>query len=370
MKQRTTKSPRADSPSGAVAAQEFLSKFKSLGLSEMKDNQGIKKHLAQAGIPCPFFVVTSDALRSRRLVNQLRENLGLQKSSEGVSVYFGSELSSQASLSSLMGELRSRSLFAPVSLVVIYDLDTVKATLQKEIFAGIFDAKCEPILVATLSSNKKLPKEIPTDSQKRTVLEISELVGEKLFKWMAKEVAQLGCAGIQSDAAVLLAEKMGNDTLSLYNELQKLVLLTGTDELITPGLVLMATSGQPERQTLDLIGKIAQKDIVGAQSLLQSLLNQGNHPLQLSGYLNRCLRNLIVLKNSPEPPKGLHSDYTNPWFNKRLLPLLRFYREEDLKKSLKVLSKLDLDLKSSKLPDTLATGLAIYSLTSRNFSGA
>ncbi len=113
-------------------------------------------------------------------------------------------------------------------------------------------------------------------------------------------------------------------------------------------------SGAPERTSFQLVHLIAQKSTIKASALLKDLLEQGIHPLQLSGFLNRAFRTMLAKKTSDNKThSSLHNELTNNWFLRNLSSSANLFTAQELEKSVNSLKHLDLKLKGSSLsPET------------------
>jgi DNA polymerase III delta subunit len=158
-------------------------------------------------------------------------------------------------------------------------------------------------------------------------------------------------AGITNDAIQALAAAFEGDLHSLAHEIAKLALLADKDQQIDLKLVSSICNGTPERSTFQLIQLIAQSNAAKANALLNDLLEQGLHPLQISGLLNRAFRIMLAKRASTSATKSLlHEDLTNNWFLRNIGGAAEQFSESDLNKTVQALCSLDMELKSSGLP--------------------
>jgi len=112
--------------------------------------------------------------------------------------------------------------------------------------------------------------------------------------WIESRV-KAGKGRIDPEAAALLAELRGNDTMRLGAEVEKLLLYTGGTRAITPDdvLSLVATGEAPTAWAL--VDAVADADARRALSALSRLLEEGEAAPAIVGALASRLRQMIVL---------------------------------------------------------------------------
>ena len=140
---------------------------------------------------------------------------------------------------------------------------------------------------------------------------------EQLVQWIEKRVAAQSKAGISKKAADLMARLVGSDLWTMANEVDKLVLYTGS-KVIEESDVKAIVSNVQEAGIFDMVDAIIESRVVVAQQLLQRLFQQGMSPAQVLVMLSRQARIIYLVKamRSGNRPRteimshlGLNSDF-------------------------------------------------------------
>ena len=170
-------------------------------------------------------------------------------------------------------------------------------------------------------------------------------------------------------AEAALLDRCGDDQFLLQNEIAKLAALSGYTTITTQmiqqlGIVTL------DADTFDMVKLVAAGNTRQALAKLQTLLELQNEPILITGalignYLD--IYRAFLAKKSRRPLADLAKDfkYTGKW-NYRLgnadQTAARFQRSQ-IEESLRILQKLDLDLKGSRLDAPLLMQKAICELS-------
>ena len=365
-----------------ISFEQFFSGLRTASAAR-SSGKPLLSLLAEQNIIPPVVLIETGGFRSRRLIEWIKTSLFDGRPDSIVSA-FGSELTNSTSVDSLASSLTSYSLLAPVQLVAVFDADKVKAAHAGKIAAALQRGKDVSLAILTASDGDKSPlmKDLGGIGIRVTVPEIQ---GPALAKWISGEVARssaerkTGSAGslaekqvpatITAEAANHLAQLFGADLSNLSHEIEKLVLLADRGTAIDAALVRKISIRESEHNTFELFHRIAKRDVAGAANLVELLVNQGFHPLQISAFLSKAVRTAIAAKDygsgMRDGGEKLNGDIANPWFSRNLGPATGALKPETLRTFLTALRKLDADLKGSKLAPELVTSLAAARMAAR-----
>lgn len=365
--ERNGKPAKSGKPGKKLTADQFLQKLK-LANEQLasRPNEPVARLLADNGIGSPFIFLSTQHVRVKRLVAWLRENLfpGTTSSS---SSYFGGDLASGASAEPICADLLSLSLFSKNQLIVIYEADKIKASAQKPLIDALERASTGSVLVLACEAVNQKAALLQRAIELGTVVELTELSGPQLERWIEKEVQRAGIAsGINGDAKQLLITCYGGDISHLAPEIEKLSLLVVPGEPITRELVEAVSLRNPEVTSFELVRQMAQRNVLRSVALANDLLLQGLHPLQVNSFLSRAFRTLLAQKDQSGAP--IASELNNPWFSRQLGSSLNAFTSADLVEAVRTLAKLDFQLKDSGLPSPLALSLAVQHISTRTAS--
>lgn len=127
------------------------------------------------------------------------------------------------------------------------------------------------------------------------VVECQPLKPEDAVMW-AQQRAQSKGKKLGSQAANLLVERIGTDLRLLDGELEKLVLYVGAEREIRPGDVDLMVSNMAETEIYRLTEAVVNQDRSQALLLLERVLRQVDHPLQVLAALTNRFRQLLLVK--------------------------------------------------------------------------
>lgn len=323
--------------------------------------------LEREEVRSPLVVVGDDRLRARRLVEWTKEHLfaGL---SDGIGIYFGSDLGTAQSTDPIRGALTAPSLFAPRQLVVIYDADKVKSGAATPLLSSLSVSGGGNLVILTAADAEKKGNFAAEAAKLGSVIRIPELHGDALLRWIHREAARHKVPGdltvtIEPEGAEVLARSWGNDLTALSHEIEKLALLADAQGKITRELVERISYRTGEVATFELVRQIARKNALAATALAHELVAQGSHPLQLSSFISRCLRTLLA--NHPAAGGRPHGELANQWFLRNLGGATQQFTPAQLVTAIEAIAALDARLKDSKLDHTLALTRTVQDIAAR-----
>ena len=193
--------------------------------------------------------------------------------------------------------------------------------------------------------------------------------GRAALQEMARSWANECGAQFAKGAEAALLDRCGEDQFLLKNEIDKLAALSGYGT-ITAEMVAQLGTVTLDADTFDMVKLVAAGNTRQALAKLQTLLELQNEPILITGalignYLD--IYRAFLAKKSRRPLEDLAKDfkYTGKW-NYRLgnadQTAARFQRSQ-IEESLRILQKLDLDLKGSRLDAPLLMQKAICELS-------
>ena len=385
MSKKEISAPKSKTPSApsnrSYTPQQFLALVANLQRECQEQGQSSNlRDKFQANQLSPIILLSvSDHLRSRNFVQSLKSLLDPDnRSSQAFQFYFGVELNSSDKFETVCNTLQFRSLFSSTDLLVLYDLDSAKAAVQKKLAAKILERPVEPITICTITSPPgsrdacQFANEVTSAALH---IHIPNLTSATLTKWIESQAKPAGSAqGITTEGASRLAEVFGNDPVNIYQELQKLALLTPADRPIDLTTVSEVCAHQPEMESLALVQSMARKDIANAFLVCRRLLDQGQHPLQISSFLSLSFRLLFAELGKTKLIRGRKStlelnssELNKPWMMAKFQSVKSLFTLRELRLAIQTLKELDFSLKSSGIDPEVATTLAVCHIAARRF---
>lgn len=308
-----------------------------------------------------------EVLRMRRLAQWISEKFFAKAGGGATISYFGSQLTTIDSAEKMLRELNNSSLFERQKLVILYDLESLKAPVKKALFAGLEALKnCPNFLIATYNTSGDKRGSTPTFPDSFACVEFSKLAGQMFDRWLQAEAKRSGASGLEPEAVKILAKAFENDSLLLAQEIEKLALLVEPGALITATLVKKICDTTAANSSFELLRCLAAKNTPAALHCLKSLDEQGFHPLQTLALLNRAFRTMLA-QSGKNGSETLHADLSNPWFVKNVSDSIRKFSGRELQDALETLKQLDETLKSSGFDEQTNLALAMQRISSRAF---
>ncbi len=133
----------------------------------------------------------------------------------------------------------------------------------------------------------------------------------EIVAWLEREAKAQGKI-LAAGAAQRLLELVGHDLLELYQELEKLLLYSGTEPQITLAMVNQIGSPSHNYTIFELVAALGQRQPLPALKILNRLLTLGEPPHRILVMLARQVRLLLKIH------EGLQQRLTPPELAKRL----------------------------------------------------
>ena len=123
-------------------------------------------------------------------------------------------------------------------------------------------------------------------------------------------------------------------------------------------MVAELSAENPETDTGVILLKAARNDLPGCSRLVEQLIENGAHPIQISHFLAWATRTLLA-NCSGASSASLHKDLKNYYVTKQIGGARNAFSEDELSEGLEILKLLDFRLKDSALPAELALHIAV-----------
>lgn len=189
--------------------------------------------------------------------------------------------------------------------------------------------------------------------------------GRSALQGLLKEWAAQSGASFAPGADKLLLDRCGEDQFLLQNEVEKLAALAdyGT---VTEEMVRQLGTVTLDADTFDMVHLVTAGRAGPAVQKLNTLLALQNDPILIAGALVANyidLYRVVLARRSRRPSGELAKDFGyNGYRLKRIEESAQRLHKSQLEESLRILQELDLDLKSSKLPEALLLQTAVCRL--------
>ena len=196
--------------------------------------------------------------------------------------------------------------------------------------------------------------------------DIAKLTGPQLRESLMQHAQQQG-ATLSDAAARALVERSGEDPSLLENEVDKLCALAGY-QTVSPAMVAQLGTPNLEADVFDMVKLVTGKIATAACEKLQQLVKLRNEPIAIAAALNSSYVDMYRVKLGSQHKKGyeaVHKDFGykgSPYRLKHVQESCRRYDLAQLHTCLKILGKLDEDLKSSPVSGQILLETALCCL--------
>lgn len=360
---RSAHSNKNTLPSG-VTLEEFSRRLKAT----VPQGKSLTDLLTTAGFHAPLHVAYFEEPRVRRFLEWFVGLCSTKLSNAPESrTTFGTSLSSTAALEALLVRARSESLFSPAQIEVIANADQTKGEILSECLTALTKHSLPALVIFTWNAEAKT---LPSAQQAPgTWIHIPRLTGPALKTWMQREVSRLGnSGGISADACEHLSSVFQDDLSGLSQALTKAVMSVEATEKIDLSRIHELVKDSPERSGLELVQAMSQRRLGQALALLNVLVTQGQHPLQLCSFLQRAFRIMLHDISLSDLQAATVGDLNHPWLRRQLRPLAQAFSATDLTASLQELARLDTHLRDSRIPAAVETEICIERITTRGYA--
>ncbi|MFA5792992.1 MAG: DNA polymerase III subunit delta [Candidatus Gracilibacteria bacterium] len=258
------------------------------------------------------------------------------------------------SVEAIKGSLLATPFLSEKRLVILKNfLSSQKTEISQKLIATLEKIPDTTFLLMTETASP----------DKRTVAfkAISSLATNRLFlkpkgaqmnTWIIRHAESLG-GKIDSSTAGYLANWVGDDLFSLYNEIQKLTLFA-RGEKITIGMIDSIVADNVQSSIFTLTDALGRKDGSLAIKTLKKLQNQGQDAVFIFSMIARQFRLLLEMKTRMErgssPAQIARDMQVHPFVVENTLRFSKNFTVSKLKKGLAELLKLDKRLKTGAIP--------------------
>lgn len=206
------------------------------------------------------------------------------------------------------------------------------------------------------------------------MVELARATEEDAIRWIVATAQEAGVR-VEPDAALELADALGQDMMLISSELEKLLLYAMDKKSITLSDVETMVVGAKQRSLYELTDAISAHDRVRALTLLQGLLNssEGGEDAAIGHLymLARTFRQMLVIQE--KNVRDSRAIWQALWQGFRMPPFAaddlirqtrRYKGRHELTRALKLIARADLELRSSPPDKRLVLERLVYALAS------
>jgi DNA polymerase-3 subunit delta len=206
------------------------------------------------------------------------------------------------------------------------------------------------------------------------IVELARVEEGEAVRWIADYCASRGVpVKIDSDGARELVDALGGDMMMISNELEKLMLYVGARNRITLGDVETMVLAAKQRSLYELTDAISAKDRVRALEILDAILSSGDGEEAAIGHIYMLAKTfrqmLVILERNVRDQRML---WAALWQGFRVPPFAaddiikqarRYKSRRELTRSIRLVAKADLALRSNPVSKRLVLEKLVLDLT-------
>lgn len=220
---------------------------------------------------------------------------------------------------------------------------------------------CLVFLVAdSVDSRKKVTKAVIALGG---AVECKPLKPDDAVMWAERRSSDVYGKRLNDSAARLLIDKLGPDLRLIDNELQKLALYVGEAKSIGTTDVDLLVGGVAETEIFRLTEAVMLKDRARAMNLLERVLRQVDHPLQVLAALTNRFRQILTVKalvaRGVSLREGPGIAKMHPYAYEKMTGHVKPYSREEISRAMGRLLEADLAVKSGFDPKLAVETLVV-----------
>jgi len=275
-----------------------------------------------------YFIFGEDNFRSHKYFFEVRD-FYKDKGASFFSCDFSDKLSVSLDIPALEDIFKSNTLFSGSKLVAIKNLfKNTNIEFRKELLAVLKNRKIDEakdIMVIFYEDNTVRSSSLRKwlEQKAKGVKEFSLLKKKGLERWVIEEEQKMGLK-LTPEGRQSILISFPSDTGSIYYSLEKLALIKKgliSKELIEENLFLPLNSN-----IFSFLDNLVEGNMKRAFWFLETLVNQGIHPLYILKMIIFQFRNLLIIKSLQAKPPSMH-----PYVFQKLHPLAKIIPLETLK---------------------------------------
>jgi DNA polymerase-3 subunit delta len=204
-----------------------------------------------------------------------------------------------------------------------------------------------------LDERKKVTKLLKKQAE---CIEANELGEQEIKVWIDSELKEASIT-MEESAKQLLLQLTGLDLTTVLNELQKLILYAGEEQVITEEAVSLLVARSLEQNVFSLVDAVVKQDSLKALSLYRDLLQNNEEPIKILSLLAAQFRLIYHSKLLGSQGYGqqqiAQTLRVHPFRIKLASQQSKLFSEERLQAIMKQLAQADYEMKMGKMDKSL-----------------
>ncbi|MCE1189075.1 MAG: DNA polymerase III subunit delta [Ignavibacteria bacterium] len=302
-----------------------------------------KKHFAPV-----YFFYGDDTYQIEQIVHQVEETAGKDVDIDfDKRVYFA-----KASAEDILSDVQSYPLAGRKKLVTLKEFEQ-RTDKEKNRFSAIFKNPPDYTIFIVTHAGKisAFSQEyLKVLTEQKYIYECKTLRSDSLEEWLVQFMAQKGKVITHDDARYLIM-MCGEERSVLEMQIEKIILYMGAEERVTTAILQSQAVNTKKYQIFDIDKAIETGNKAQALKVAFALLNQGEYPLVLIGYLNKYFTTMArlpeIIEKQVPTVEAARILGVPQWNLPKLIPISRKFNSRRLRTISKALFDADIEVKSS-----------------------
>ncbi|OGW75819.1 MAG: DNA polymerase III subunit delta [Omnitrophica bacterium RBG_13_46_9] len=251
-------------------------------------------------------------------------------------------------LTDILNSCNTLPFISKEKLVVIKDIDRFSSK-EKDSILKYLRSPRETTTLVLESPSGSFNKFLEDVSKLTKVVRCDRLKGGELGLWIRRQFA-VRKKNISQCGADLIEELIGNDLLSLENEIEKILSFIGDADEVTERQIETVLGKVSYRTSFELVGFILDKKTDKLLASIDDLLVR-EKPHQILNLIAWQFRSFIKIKDLP---RGLSAEEAadrlgiNSYFARKLIEQSKRFIRSDLERNLEIILEADFAVKTGK----------------------
>jgi len=248
-------------------------------------------------------------------------------------------------------------------LVVVRQAEALGSAEQEKIAAYLARPAETTTLVLVAT---KLAGKLAAEAKRLGFLHKAEALKDREAGAFAQARAQVHGAKLDARAAKALVELLGADAGAIDDAIERLLLYVGdAKRAVTVDDVHACVAPHRQATVFVLVDAVGAGDAKAALEALGALLREREPGLLVLWWVARGIRQLAIARTARSSGEAAAVLGVPPFIAEKIHRASRAWSEEALRASLRLLAQADLDLKGSKIPETLVLETLVLALGPR-----
>lgn len=267
------------------------------------------------------------------------------------------ELSGESdSIEDIIAALNTFPMMSPLRLVYVSNAAKMVKEAQERLIDYLGNPCLKSVLVLEADELDRRTGFFKALKELACILDFPKLKNYELERWVAEYVHKRGF-NVSPASIKKLVDLAGSDLQTVVNEIEKLLLFSGSRRNISDSDIENLVSRSRQHGIFELTTAIGMRDRIGALIHLNSLLDAGEKPLMILSMLARHFRKVLIAKEilsrGGSPQDAAAAAQIPVFIMDKFLGQLKRVSTEEAEKMFLRLAETDLRFKSSSMSEKI-----------------